>query len=100
MSTERDMTNPVEQPMTMPNTNVRNDWPHIVLAGVLTLAYIIPTLYLMRYKLPDGAESIVIPLINRVGDVFMIAISWFYVSSSSSNRKTELLAQSSPAKLT
>lgn len=74
----------------------RTDWPPLVFAGILTVAYVSMLIYMMRYPLPAGSESIVVPLVNRLGDVFMMAMAYLYVTTASSARKTDLIAKSGP----
>lgn len=81
---------------TIPNRPLRVDWPPLVFGGVLTLAYTGIVITLMFIKLPEGSESIVVPLVNRLGDVFMMAMAYLYVTTASSNKKTDLLAKAGP----
>ena len=80
----------------IPNRPLRVDWPPLIFAGVLTLAYTGIVITLMFIKPPEGSATIVVPLVNRLGDVFMMAMAYLYVTTASSNKKTDLLAKAGP----
>ncbi len=100
MSTEDEQTGGtvIEQQSstTIPSRPSRIDWPPLIFGGVLTSAYTGIVITLMFIKLPEGSESIVVPLVNRMGDVFMMAMAYLYVTTASSNKKTDLLAKAGP----
>lgn len=80
----------------IPNRPPRIDWPPLIFAGILTLAYTGILVTLMFVKPPEGSEALVSPLVNRLGDVFMLSMTYLYVTTASSNKKTDLLAKAGP----
>lgn len=85
-----------QSPTATPRRRPHTDWPPLAFAGILTTAYVGIVVSLLFIKVPEGAESVVVPLVNRLGDVFMMAMAYLYVTTAASNRKTDLLAKAGP----
>lgn len=73
-----------------------NDWPPLVVGGVLVIGYFLVTSFLIHKGVPDGASPYISELVTTLRDALMLFLFWCYGSNASSNRKTDIIARSNP----
>lgn len=81
-------------------TNSRRHTPQskmpAILSILLTIMFTIQLIALMIYAIPESNKEIIIYMAGQLGTAWLLAIGYYFSSTSSSKNKDQLLADSVP----
>lgn len=88
---------PMDQPA--PIRKRKWDLAPILLAIVITIGYFAALVFVLTQPVPKESERIIDMMLGTLTTVWIMAVSYFFGTTASSEKKTELIAKAGPVEL-
>lgn len=81
----------------VPHTPKRRwDLAPILLSSLITLGYFAALVYVLTKPIPKESERIIDMMLGTLTSVWIMSVSYFFGTTASSAKKTELIAKAGP----
>ena len=74
----------------------KRDWTPAVLTGVIMGGFFYVLHYLVTSKVPQESRDIVLQMIETLKNVVIMCVGYYFGTTAGSEKKTDLIARSSP----
>lgn len=74
----------------------KRDWVPSILTGLIMGGFFYVLHYLMQTKVPQESRDIILQMIETLKNVVIMCVGYYFGTTSSSEKKTDIIAKSGP----